>query len=51
MPADAAEHAVLIVVGAGRRNPLPGAWLGSVSQSVLHHARCPVAVVRTAGPG
>jgi len=37
----------LLVVGTTGHNALPGALLGSVSQGVLHHATCPVAVVPT----
>jgi nucleotide-binding universal stress UspA family protein len=37
----------LLVVGTTGHNALPGALLGSVSQGVLHHATCPVAIVPT----
>ncbi len=43
---DASENAALVVVGARRRRaPLAGMALGRVNHTVLHHARCPVAVV------
>jgi nucleotide-binding universal stress UspA family protein len=35
----------LLVVGRHGDHPLAGALLGSVSQGVLHHASCPVAIV------
>jgi nucleotide-binding universal stress UspA family protein len=41
--ASAAQH--LLVVGARGEHALVGTLLGSVSQAVLHHASCPVAVV------
>lgn len=40
-----AQSAALLVVGAQNRHPRLATFLGSVSQGVLHHATCPVAVV------
>jgi nucleotide-binding universal stress UspA family protein len=45
---DAARDADLLVVGPRGRGELRELMLGSVSQACLHHARCPVGIVRTA---
>lgn len=43
--ADASHAAELVVIGSRGRSSLAGLLLGSVSQSVLEHAQCPVAIV------
>ncbi|MEV5334148.1 universal stress protein [Streptomyces werraensis] len=44
---DATREAQLVVAGARGHGGVTGMLLGSVSQALLHHADCPVTVVRT----
>ena len=44
--AGASSEADLLVVGTRGRSPLTSLMLGSVTQSLLQHSQCPVAVVR-----
>jgi nucleotide-binding universal stress UspA family protein len=46
MLADASVHAGVVVVGSRGRGAFAELLLGSVSQSVLTHAHCPVVVAR-----
>ncbi|MFI9272036.1 universal stress protein [Kitasatospora sp. NPDC052896] len=43
---DAARGATLLVVGNRGHGGFTGALLGSVSQRCVHHAHCPVVIVR-----
>jgi len=48
---DAAKDAELLVVGSRGHGGFTEALLGSVSQACVHHARCPVVIIRAAGSG
>ena len=45
----AARGADMLVVGSRGHGGFPGAMLGSVSQYCVHHAPCPVLVIRGTG--
>ena len=46
----ASEHAALLVVGSRGAGPVREVLLGSVSSYCVHHAICPVVVVRAPKP-
>jgi nucleotide-binding universal stress UspA family protein len=46
---DLSKEADLIVVGCGGRGGPRGRPLGSISSALIHHARCPVALIHASG--
>ncbi len=48
---DAADGADLLVVGSRGHGGFAQALLGSVSQHCVHHAPCPVVIIRSKGAG
>ncbi|QQQ74209.1 universal stress protein [Saccharothrix sp. 6-C] len=48
--AEASRHAALLVVGSRGAGPVREVLLGSVSSYCVHHASCPVVVVREPRP-
>ena len=48
---DAADGAELLVVGSRGHGGFTEALLGSVSQACVHHARCPVVIIRAVASG
>lgn len=47
---EASKTASLVVTGSRGRGEFRGAFLGSTSNALIHHAQCPVAVVRAESP-
>ncbi|GAT13676.1 stress response protein [Mycolicibacterium thermoresistibile] len=47
---DASKQAKLVAVGSRGQGPLRRVLLGSVSSGLVHHAHCPVAVIREGTP-
>jgi nucleotide-binding universal stress UspA family protein len=43
---DVSREAALVIVGSRGHGALVGSLLGSVGQQLLHHADCPVMIVR-----
>lgn len=48
---DVAKGADLLVIGSRGHGGFAGALLGSVSQHCVHHARCPVLIIRDGDSG